>query len=112
MGVFVIGAGLIAFATSILFGSLGFFLHLYAVLKLDRGSWLLYVAIALVVGVSVFAYGEGLFLTETVGAPTEDDYMSAVLGAMLVGGAPGMGLLLGALAVLRKKSSSGKHWLN
>ncbi|NOJ77441.1 hypothetical protein [Myxococcus xanthus] len=102
MGMFVIGSFFLALLGGGVLGVVSLLIHLFAVRK-GRGSWkwfLLFSGAATVV-VGVSAYLWMFSAPEASGAPTGDDYARAVLGAALLGGSPGVGLLAGLLTLLK-----------
>lgn len=102
MGIFVIGSFFLALLGGGVLGAVSLLIHLFAVRK-GRGSWKRFLLISgaatVVVGVSAYLW---MFSSpEASGAPTGDDYARAILGAALLGGSPGVGLLAGLLALLK-----------
>lgn len=88
-------------------GAASLLINLFAVRK-GRGSWkrfLLFSGAATVV-VGLSAYLWMFSAPEASRAPTGDDYARAILGAALLGGSPGVGLLAGLLTLLKRNASA------
>lgn len=107
MGIIVFGAFFLALLGGVVVGVVSLLVHVFAVRK-GRGSWKLFLqtsgAATVVVGVSAYLW---MFSgPEASGAPTGDDYARAVLGAALLGGSPGVGLLAGLLTLLKGNASA------
>lgn len=104
MGIIILGAGLVAFVVAVFFGMGSLILHYKLHKNHGRGSWPIYAGVSLTVAVAAFWNGIRLagFDDGSPGAPTNEDYGRAIIAFVWMGAAPGLGLLAGSLALLKR----------
>lgn len=108
MGMVVAAIMVVVFGVSMILGCAALGLHFWATQR-ARGSWAWYGAIA-TLGALLFAAVGAIVITtvpESYGAPTSEEMNQGLLGLILCAGAPGAGLVLGALAALKRGRRTG-----
>ena len=102
MGVLILGSGIVGLLGSVVVITLSIIAMLFCRSTLDRGPWLMFALLGLV-GVILIGYlGLASFPASRQGAPTAQDYESAMKGMFLLGFSPG-GLSLGLMSLFFKQ---------
>ena len=103
MGIVAIFGALIAGVVALVPGIIAVICHSRA-RKRGHGSWGTYWAIAIIAAIVCIALGAVLLIGfgDGTGAPTEEDYTRLIVSFALFGASPGIGMTLGAFALLKR----------
>lgn len=108
VGFVALCAGVIALGISLVPGIIAVIVHKRGRDK-GHGSWPIFIAIALVT--TVLCVGVAFLLMksfeDSTGAPSEDEYMALLMSFAICFAGPGLGMSLGAFALLKRGPSQG-----
>ena len=100
MGMVLAIFAIIGLGISVVLSIIGVLLFVYNRRK-GRGFILAYIIMSILLPIVVIGsvWGVGSLMTLSNGAPTGDEYITWVIGAILIGLAPGSGLFLGGIGM-------------
>ena len=108
MGMVAMCAGLIAFGIALVPGIIAVVVHKRARDK-GHGSWPIFIAIAVLTTLACFGVAIAFMMAfeDSTGAPTEEHYTALLLSFAICFAGPGLGMSLGAFALLKRGPMEG-----